>query len=311
MRALILGGSGFLGSAICAQLTAAGEQVCVFDRNPPHAAGVSFIEGDFTRERDWAAVLAGTDVVYHCVATTTPGSGDRDPQHDLDTNVSPTLRLLEAAAHKRIRVVFLSSGGSVYGLPERIPIPENHPTNPICAHGVSKLTVEKYLHFYSHRHGLGYAIARISNPFGEHQDLTGRQGIVGNFIRKALKGELAEVWGDGSIVRDFIYVDDVACALVRLGEYSGPETLFNIGSGCGRSVKDVIRDIGLVTGCKLQVRYTAGRPQDVASNVLDIQKVKTVLGWRPTIGFEEGLRRTVAWVSCKVRETAARPATHA
>jgi UDP-glucose 4-epimerase len=174
-RALLLGGSGFLGSHLLEALLADGYDVRVFDRirkptgvgRPP---GVEVCEGDFGNYSDLAAALEGREVVFHLIATTVPKTSNDDPAHDLETNLVATVRLLDIARRNKVKkIVFASSGGTIYGVPATVPIPEHHETRPICSYGIHKLAIEHYLHLYHRLHDLDYCVLRVSNAFGERQ----------------------------------------------------------------------------------------------------------------------------------------------
>ncbi|WP_319402156.1 NAD-dependent epimerase/dehydratase family protein [uncultured Anaeromusa sp.] len=293
MRCLILGGAGFLGSHLCDALTAAGYEITIFDRPGASLAchsGLTVREGDFSclTEAQFAELLQGIDVVYHLVSTTVPSN--EDLLLDVQTNVMPTLRLLEACKKQAVRVVFFSSGGTVYGKPRCIPIGEEHGTNPICSYGVQKLAIEKYLQLYQHAAGLEYIILRIANPYGVRQVPFTTQGVVATFLAKALLGEPLEVWGDGSVVRDYLYVGDVARAAALVLRYQGPERIFNIGSGCGHSLNELLQTLETAVGRTLEVRYRPGRKQDVSANVLDIVRAQAELNWQPQISLLAGVQ---------------------
>src|SRR4029434_4711286 len=185
-------------------------------------------------EEDVTQAVAGCEVVFHMISTTIPKSSNDNPAYDVESNLVGTLRMLEAARKAGVRkVVFASSGGTVYGIPKVVPINESHPTDPICSYGISKLAVEKYLHLYHALHGLDYCILRIGNPYGEGQRPTAAQGAVGVFLYKALHGGVIEIWGDGTVTRDYIYIGDVIQAFLKAMTYSGEHRLFNIGAGEG------------------------------------------------------------------------------
>jgi UDP-glucose 4-epimerase len=301
MKYLILGGNGFIGSALRENLLHAGHSVLTFgleaDPNcPAHNGDLTHLQGDFSDYSTWRPILEEYSTVFHCISTTTPHTADLKPSFDLESNTGALLRFLPFAAAAAAKVIFVSSAGTVYGATTERFISESHPTDPICAYGVGKLAMEKYLHFYHHRHGLSYAVARVSNPFGERQNLLRPQGAVGVFLRKAMLGEPIEIWGDGQVVRDFIYISDVAEALVRISEYDGPYPVFNVGMGEGKSVNQIVSTIESVLGKSLAKVYMPGRPEDVPYNVLSTRKARELLGWRPAISFEEGLAKTVRWV---------------
>lgn len=300
MKCLVLGGGGFIGKHLCEGLLAKGHQVRVLDR--PHldlddarslASRVEWLEGDFTNEVDVAAALAGCRWVFHLVSTTLPKNSNENPLYDLESNVASTLRLLDLARRGDgvRKIIFVSSGGTVYGVPRQTPIPENHPTEPVCAYGIGKLAIEKYLELYRVLHGLDYAVLRLANPYGEYQRTHGAQGAIPIFMHQALNHETIEIWGDGSVIRDYIYIGDAVAALIRVMSHDGPERVFNIGSGIGTSLNELVRILQDVTGQAIACRYVAGRNFDVPASVLDISRARTVLGWYPRVALREGIQR--------------------
>ncbi len=304
MKCLILGGGGFLGSHFCDALLIKGHSVRIFDRPDlkrfrafSEAENVEWIEGEFANSDDIAHAVSGCDVIYHLVSTTLPKSSNDDPIYDVQTNVLSTLNLLNIAKKAKVnKVIFLSSGGTVYGIPEAIPIKESHPTSPLCSYGITKLTIEKYLHLYHTLYGLNYCVLRLANPFGERQRVTGAQGAVAVFLDKALKGETIEIWGDGSVVRDYVYVRDVVDAMVKSIDYDGNERLFNIGSGKGYSLNEILDEIENLLGRSVERKYTPGRALDVPVNVLDIERACRCLQWKPENSFRQGLGLTLEWM---------------
>lgn len=296
-RCLVLGGGGFLGGHIVEALVNDGLAVRVFDRAVRHAgwsSSIDWVEGDFGNRGELLAAMEGCEIAIHLVSTTLPKTSNDDPVHDLESNLLATVRFLELARERRMRrVVFASSGGTVYGVPDTVPIPEGHPTSPICSYGIQKLTIERYLHLYHTLHGLEYCVLRLANPFGEGQRPDGTQGAVAVFLDRALRNEPITIWGDGSVVRDYVYVRDVARAFqlaVRRAQSTG---VFNIGSGCGLSVTSLLHVIERLLGRTITRRHVEARPFDVPTNVLDIRKAARELLWAPRYSFEEGLQQTL------------------
>jgi UDP-glucose 4-epimerase len=265
------------------------------DLYPP--PNVEWCQGDFADANHLAAALDGCQTVFHLLATTDPRTSNDDPVHDIETNLAATVRLLELARKSHVKkIVFASSGGTVYGVPATVPISEHHATRPICSYGIHKLAIEQYLRLYHRLHGLDYCVLRISNAFGERQRPNASQGAVTVFLHKALSGEPIDIWGDGSAVRDYLYVGDVARAFCLGARHIGPPHIFNIGSGRGRSVNDLISSIEALLGRPMSKRYLPSRPFDVPVNVLDISLAAMHLDWSPQHSFEEGLTRTLKWL---------------
>ncbi|PKM47898.1 MAG: NAD-dependent epimerase [Firmicutes bacterium HGW-Firmicutes-8] len=304
MNCTVLGGGGFLGSHICEELIKAGFKVKVFERDKSRKANIEhllnkidWMEGDFCNPSDIEKALTGTDLVFHLICTTLPKTSNDNLALDIETNVVPTLRMLKTAKKARVKkVIFFSSGGTVYGVPEQVPIKESHSNEPICSYGIHKLTIEKYLHLFNHLYGLDYGILRMSNPFGPRQSPYGSQGAVPVFINKALKKEPIEIWGDGSVVRDYIYVSDVAKAVLALLEYKGDKKSFNIGSCEGRSLLEVIKVVEAKVGYPLEVVFQPSRSLDVPVNILDISRARKELLWQPETSFLEGVSLTVEYL---------------
>lgn len=301
VRCAVLGAGGFIGTNLCRHLAGEGAPVRAFGRSqrfPGALGGMPWITGTLRDENALARAVEGCDVVFHLISGSTPATANENMVRDLDDNVVGSLRLLELCRAGGIgRVVFVSSGGTVYGAPGSLPIPETAPTHPICAYGVSKLMIEKYLTLYSHLHGIDHRVLRVSNPFGPYQIARKAQGVVAAFLSKAMNDEPIELWGDGQSVRDYIYIDDVCTALTRAARHTGPGRLFNIGSGIGRNLLQIIEDIERVVGRPLAVKRLPARHVDVPANVLDISAARDDLGWAPEVEWMEGLRLSRDWLA--------------
>jgi UDP-glucose 4-epimerase len=301
VKCLVLGGGGFIGSNLCPALLAAGHQVRVFQHShalskcpPGGLSKVEFFRGDFVNLADVETAMAGCEIVFHLISMTLPKNSNDNPLYDIESNLMSTMRMIECAVRHKIRkVIFASSGGTVYGIPEQTPIDERSPTNPICSYGIIKLTIEKYLHLYYTLHGLDYCVLRLANPYGKGQRLKSSQGAVGVFLYRALRDELIEIWGDGTVTRDYIYIDDVVSAMINTLDYRGQEKVFNIGTGYGLSLNNLVLEIEKALGRKIRHVYRSGRPLDVPVNVLNIERAREHLGWEPDVPFSEGLLRTI------------------
>jgi UDP-glucose 4-epimerase len=303
MRSIIIGGGGFLGSHLAEVLLAEGEDVKIFDR--PNARylekarqqGAGIITGDFFNPDDVGRAILNCDVVYHLVSVTVPQTSNDNPYYDLEANVMGTLRLLDEMRKAEIKkIIFASSGGTVYGIPQEVPIKEGHSTEPTSSYGICKLSIEKYLHLYWKLYGVDYRILRIANAYGERQAVTATQGAVSVFLDRVIqRGEIV-VWGDGSVMRDYIYASDIAKAFRSAALYEGEDKIYNAGSGRGYSLNDIINIIKNIAQEPVRVKYEPGRSFDVPVNVLDISRAKMNLGWQPTIGLFEGISRTYEWM---------------
>lgn len=303
---IVFGGGGFIGSHLVDALLEKGHRVRCFNRSPISSSHYSHINnsnfelfvGDICNDFDVANALKGCTICFHLISTTLPSTSNENPVYDIESNLLPTIKLLNHASKVGIKkIIFVSSGGTIYGNPIEIPITENHPTNPICSYGIHKLAVEKYLALYKHLYGLNYAVLRVANPFGERQNIKGSQGAIAVFITKIMKKEPIEIWGDGSTVRDYIYVADVVSALVLTMKSKNQEIIVNIGSGNGRSINEVLNIIEMATDTKAIRQYRPKRKFDVPINVLSINHAKNILGWSPQISFEKGVERFEKWLS--------------
>jgi len=299
LNCIVLGGGGFIGTNLCRRLLAEGHRVRAFGRRrsfPAALDGIEWIEGDFADPHALAGAVETCEVVFHLANSVTPFSANLDMAGDVQRNVAGTLSMLDVCRKLGVsRVIFVSSGGTIYGAPTQIPTPETAPTEPITAYGVSRLAVEKYLALTHHLHGLDYRALRVSNPYGPFQTAAKNQGVVAALISAAFADEPLEIWGDGSVVRDFIFIEDVIDALIAATTHEGDARLFNIGSGQGRSLREVISSIEELSGKKIPLRLKAARPIDVPVSILAIDRARDFLGWQPKTSFRDGLRQTIAW----------------
>jgi UDP-glucose 4-epimerase len=302
MRILVLGGSGFLGSHIVDKFLAEKHDVAVYDLYPERfrrsPAGITFYTGDFGNVGALDELIAtGFDAVIHCVSTTTPKSSNESPEFDIQSNVIGTLYLLDICVKHNIgKLVFLSSGGTIYGdIGDIEMVDETHPVRPMCSYGVSKLTIEHYLDVYRHLRGLNYVALRLSNPYGERQSPLRALGALTVFLHKTLKRENVEVWGDGRVTRDFIYVCDVANA-VYLATINPVSGIFNVGTGTGLSLRDILLEISNVVGREPSVTWLASRSFDVPRIVLDATKLKQATNWKCHTGLQDGVAITAEWL---------------
>lgn len=309
MKAVLLGGSGFIGTHVAAALKAAGYSVWNCDPRPPRQP--ADLDGHLSTDAVHAdaaqleELLGGQPVVYHLAWRWLPAESNRYMAPSIEHNVVGALRVLEACVKAGTRrFVYFSSGGTIYGPAQGLPIAETHPTEPLNAHAISKLMVEKYVALFGRLYGLDYVTLRPGNPFGPYQNPNGGQGVIAAFLARAAAGQPLEVWGDGETVRDFFYVGDLARAAVLAAETERSRTIYNIGSGQGRTLLNIIAAIEGMLGRKLEVRWRPGRATDVPANVLDVRKAHQDLGWMPQVSFEDGLQLT--WESLSDPDSAVR-----
>ena len=299
-RCLVLGAGGFLGTHLCRALMEQNLPVRGFGRRvlfQDAIEGIEWRQGDFLDAASFPAIVAGCDTVFHLIGATTPSTAETNRVADITANVIPTLKLLDACVANGVRrVIFTSSGGTVYGNFPVMPIPETAPTEPISSYGIAKLTVEKYLAQYQRLYGLEYRILRIANAYGPFQMGTKGQGAIAAFLPRILAHQPIEIWGDGHVVRDYAFAADIAAALVSSAAHQGSARVFNIGSGQGHSLIEIVRLIEAIMGAEVRIKWRPARPVDVARNILDIGLAERELNWRPQTSLEDGLRLTLAWM---------------
>jgi UDP-glucose 4-epimerase len=302
-RILIIGGGGYIGMHLMANLLAIGWRVTVMGRSKtpryPLPEEVDYCVGDFG-ERDLInALLDEHPEVIHLAYATVPNTSFDNPLADLLQNLPPTVQLFSEVARQGRRLILVSSGGTVYGEADRLPIPENHPTNPISPYGVTKLTLEKYAHLYAVTHGLQVICVRPGNAYGVGQRSYLGQGFVSTAMASMMNGQPVRIFGECGTVRDYVYVTDLAAGIVSALENGHLSETYNIGSGVGRSNMDVVEAMSPLvneTGAEFRVEHLPERVFDVHANVLDSTKLNLHTGWTPKIEFQEGLLRTRDWL---------------
>ena len=244
------------------------------------------------------AAIRGQNVVFHLASSSLPATSNIDPARDLIESVVPTLALLDFCRAAEVqKVVFASSGGTVYGISSVVPTPESAEVAPISAYGIAKLTIEHHLRLHHYLHGLEYSVLRIANPYGPGQSPLRKQGVIAVIMYRAMCGERIEVWGDGNVTRDFIHIDDVASAFVAAALYRGNNRVLNIGSGVERSLNQIIADVGTTLGrSDLKISRKPGRTLDVPRSALNISLSRRELGWIPRVSWMDGLAETAGWL---------------
>ena len=302
MNIILLGAAGFIGTNLTMALARCPDNcITVVSRRRASFAGVAslglpnvrFVECDLVAEPDFSHLLRGQDAVYHLLSTTVPTTSNLQISQELNANVVLSAKLFEACAHSGVgKVIFFSSGGTVYGKSGTCPLSEDTPTDPITSYGIQKLTIEKLLYLYHHMYGFDYRIIRLANPYGPWQRPDGVLGAVTTFTYRALKHEPITVYGDGSVVRDFLYIDDAVRGVLNIVEGDAPERVFNLGSGRGTSIREVLETIRRVLGTEPEIIWKESRPVDVPVNYLDISRYETAYGSLNPISLEEGIRKT-------------------
>ncbi len=293
-----------MGSHICRKLVAGNKRVRIFDKLyasqsliEDFGSKVEVILGDMARPDDVLNAIADANIVIDLVHTTVPGSSMIDPGYDIVSNVVSTVNWLRRVSETKVKkIIYFSSGGTVYGIPQTIPIDENHPTDPISSYGITKLAIEKYIMMYSLIAGIDYCLVRPSNVYGPGQRLTIGQGLVGVLAERALRGEPLEIWGTGEVRRDYLYVDDLVSAAVALVNYTGSQNIFNVSSGKSHSVLEIIDMIRIQLGSIPEIHFRPARGYDVPVSILDSSRLTNETAWQPTVKLETGVRRTIEWL---------------
>jgi len=303
MRALVTGGAGFIGSHVAEALVARGDEVHVFDdlsngkkANVP--AGATLHEGSICDRAGIETVLGRVkpDAVFHLAAQVSVIESLRDMHNDLERNVAGGINLILACrAHGQPKIVYSSTGGAIYGdpKPEELPVGETYPACPLSPYGLTKHTLERYLGLEALIHGQRYTVTRFANVYGPRQDPHGEAGVVAIFTRRLLDGQVCTVFGDGEQTRDFVYVGDVARAMIAAYAAADGE-VFNVGTGQEITVNQVVAALKAGFAGEMKVQHAPARAGEVQRIALDVRKAAAVMGWRAEVGFEDGIRRTLA-----------------
>lgn len=301
MKILVTGGAGFIASHVVDGYVGLGHEVAVLDnlsrgfrRNVNPRA--QFYEGDIQDvaflERVFAEVKP--EVVNHHAAQMDVRRGVREPVFDARVNILGSINLLQqVVAHKTRHVIYISTAGAAYGEPKHLPVAENFPVNPITPYGISKHTVEHYLYTFSYLYGMTYVVLRYGNVYGPRQSSEGEAGVFAIFSEQILAGVQPVIYGDGSKLRDYVYVDDVVEANIAALDH-GYGDVFNVGSGVPTSDQEVLRLVSDILGHHdMQPRYVPKRPGEIDAICLDISKAKDKLGWTPEVSLADGAHRAV------------------
>lgn len=309
MNIMILGAAGFIGTNLTIKLTEdINNKITVVDKNICYFSNllefkfqnVEMIESTLDENMDFS-ILKNQDVVYHLVSSNVPTTSNQHITQDIQTNVIFSSNLFDECVKYGVKkVVFVSSGGTVYGKEAACPLSENTSTRPISSYGLQKTTIEKLLYLYNYMYGLDYRIVRLANPYGPYQRPNGVLGAVSTFTYKALKGEEIQVYGDGSVVRDFIYIDDAVRAILNIVNGENKHRTFNLGCGYGTSIKEVLETVESALGIEMNIVYKGARAVDVPTNYLDISRYEKYYGKLEPISLEEGIKKTAEFMKRKL-----------
>jgi UDP-glucose 4-epimerase len=295
---LVLGGNGFIGSHLVKALK---EKyiVTVFERrriDSKEQPGVRYIYGDFEQEDLLRKSLSGIDIVVHLISTTVPKTADADPVFDLNTNLMNTIGLLKLLPETKVKkLVYFSSGGTVYGEPKTTLVPETHSREPIGSYGIVKCAIEDYIRFYASKNTFEYLIVRPSNPYGPGQISYGLQGVIPIIFDSLINDKEFQLWGGGNQVRDYVYIDDLTEAVLRLIE-ARCTGAYNVGSGQGHDVKQLVEAVEQQMGRTLKTRIVEMDHNAIERFVLSIDKIRTDTGWLPQTALSDGLRKYHQWL---------------
>jgi len=313
-KVLILGADGFIGSNLVKSLQkdkkykifafdlfkdGASKNIKKFDEN------LVMIQGNFLNRGDIKNAVKGVDYVFHFISLTTPGSSMNDPLIDINTNIVGTVNLLEECVKAKVkRIIFPSSGGAIYGNQRKEVYNEEDNTDPISPYAISKLAIEKYLQYYKSHRGLDYLILRYSNPYGPGQNVVGSQGIISIFLNLIKNNKPITIFGDGENIRDYIYIDDLINITRKVFDKKNKYQLYNIGSGNGASINEIVKIIRKVSKSKITIEKQPNRDIDVRKIVLDTKRISDEINYVQKISLEKGIQKTWEWLEKKNKRIA-------
>ena len=304
-KCLVLGASGFIGSHLVDALVSAGHSVRAFDRIGTkikyESPGVEKIFGDFLNSNDLRNAVEGMEYVFHFISTTTPATAENDPRIDIDTNVRMSIELFDICANAQVkRVIFASTGGAIYGDSGENPHKETDRTLPVSPYAIGKLTIEHYLRYFKVKRGLDYVVFRISNPYGERQALHAKQGVIPIFIENIIQDMPITVFGDGSMIRDYIYVKDVASIITEVFDKSANKSVYNVGSGVPITVNQVIGAIEAVAKKKATIYHKETPPTFVHEVTLDVERIEAEFNVHAHTKLAHGIAATYVYLETEL-----------
>ncbi len=292
---LLLGGGGFLGRALAQKLVRHGWIVHIVSRSwiETYEDNIIVHHGDMGDPSLLEKVLPQCPIVIHLASATTPSTSVSKPLLEIDTNIIPTLKFLDIFRHyDNERLIFVSSGGTLYGNPETIPVNENQPLCPLSYYGAGKMAIEAFLQAFVNDSKKAVTILRPSNLYGPGQSLRHGFGFIRTLLEHFRMDTEMEIWGDGKIVRDFLYIEDMLKSIKNLIDSAPHRAIYNVGSEKGYSLNAVIQTAEKVCRKPLKVKFLSARQVDVQKVILDCHKIREKTGWQPERSLEEGIRLT-------------------
>lgn len=296
---LLIGGAGFIGSAITKKLVLEGNEISIFELPDSNVSRldtikekIRFYYGDLIQTDVITNIIRKNDIkiVLHLASSLIPSSSHSQYFDDFEKVIIPTINLLPIFSELNVKFVFFSSGGAIYGKTAKGTFSENDILEPISYYGQAKLIIEESIKFENRKSGLDYLILRPSNPYGIGQSLYGKQGLIATCIHNILKDKKIEIWGDGSVVRDYIYIDDFVEIVIYIIKNAKDKQIYNIGSGVGFSVNQVIEMLKKNINKKFEVEYSENRSVDASSIILDISKLSSLINFEYT-ALENGIKK--------------------
>lgn len=309
INTLVIGGAGYIGSYLVPQLVATGRRVTVLGRgNVPRyelPRSVVYVAGDFSNQELIVRLLNSHQEVVHLAYATVPNTSFANPLEDLLQNLPAAVNLFSEIADRGVKLILVSSGGTVYGEANELPIKETHSTRPISPYGVTKLTLENYAYLYALTHNLKYVCVRPANAYGVGQKPFSGQGFISTAMASAIKGLPVKIFGSYGAERDYLYVSDVASGIVSALECGRLGETYNIGSGVGFnnfSIVEKLVELMDEVGFSVSILNMPERAFDVRVNVLSSEKIREHTGWMPRVDIDDGLRLTFEWLrgECKL-----------
>ena len=291
MKILVLGGNGFIGKNLCKYISSMGHDVISFDMDYGfrESTKITYVKGDFFQDDDLIPYLKDVDVVFHAISTINPGNSNNKYMQGYTHDFLQSVKLCDLSKQYHFKIIYLSSGGTVYGFQTHMPIDEETLAIPINHYGNLKLCIENTFRTFNKQFNTNVIIARIANPYGPGQDYSKGVGFIDAALKRAINNQTIEIWGDGTVIRDYIYIDDVCHMLASLIYYEGKESVFNISSNSGVSQNEIIKIIHKMVP-DISEKYLPARSVDVPAIILNNTKILSVCK-EQCIEIEEGITK--------------------